>query len=266
MEQEDKVIIKIVSLVVLGIAVLVTLFGSFTLVGAGERGVLLTLGKVEDKILTEGFNLKIPFIQSVKKLDVKTKKEEVDASAASKDLQTVTARIALNYHLRPDTVNKLWQTVGRDYNERIIAPSIQEAVKSATAKYTAEELITKRPNVKEDIKNILLERLQEENIIVDEFSIIDFNFSKSFNDAIEAKVTAEQNALAAKNKLEQIKYEAEQRIVTAKGEAEAIKIQAEAIQTQGGAAYVQLKALEKWNGILPTYMMGGQSVPFINIK
>lgn len=266
MEQEDKVIIKIVSLVVLGIAVLVTLFGSFTLVGAGERGVLLTLGKVEDKILTEGFNLKIPFIQSVKKLDVKTKKEEVDASAASKDLQTVTARIALNYHLRPDTVNKLWQTVGRDYNERIIAPSIQEAVKSATAKYTAEELITKRPNVKEDIKNILLERLQEENIIVDEFSIIDFNFSKSFNDAIEAKVTAEQNALAAKNKLEQIKYEAEQRIVTAKGEAEAIKIQAEAIQTQGGAAYVQLKALEKWNGTLPTYMMGGQSVPFINIK
>lgn len=266
MEQEDKVIIKIVSLVVLGIAVLVTLFGSFTLVGAGERGVLLTLGKVEDKILTEGFNLKIPFIQSVKKLDVKTKKEEIDATAASKDLQTVTARIALNYHLRPDTVNKLWQTIGRDYNERIIAPSIQEAVKSATAKYTAEELITKRPNVKEDIKNILLERLQEENIIVDEFSIIDFNFSKSFNDAIEAKVTAEQNALAAKNKLEQIKYEAEQRIVTAKGEAEAIKIQAEAIQTQGGAAYVQLKALEKWNGILPTYMMGGQSVPFINIK
>lgn len=266
MEQEDKFILKIVGLVILGVVILAVLFGSFTLVGAGERGVLLTLGKVEDKILTEGFNLKIPFIQSVKKLDVKTKKEEVDASAASKDLQTVTAKIALNYHLRPDAVNKLWQTVGRDYNERIIAPSIQEAVKSATAKYTAEELITKRPNVKEDIKNILTERLQEENIVVDEFSIIDFNFSKSFNDAIEAKVTAEQNALAAKNKLEQIKYEAEQRVVAAKGEAEAIKIQAEAIQTQGGAAYVQLKALEKWNGILPTYMMGGQSVPFINIK
>ena len=138
MEQEDKFILKIVGLVILGVVILAVLFGSFTLVGAGERGVLLTLGKVEDKILTEGFNLKIPFIQSVKKLDVKTKKEEVDASAASKDLQTVTAKIALNYHLRPDAVNKLWQTVGRDYNERIIAPSIQEAVKSATAKYTAE--------------------------------------------------------------------------------------------------------------------------------
>lgn len=266
MEQEDKKIIKGIIWGVAIFVILITMFGSFSLVGAGQRGVLLTVGKVEDKILTEGFNFKLPFIQSVKKLDVKTQKEEVDASAASKDLQTVTAKIALNYHLKPESVNKLWQTVGKDYNERIIAPSIQEALKSATAKYTAEELITKRPNVKEDIKNILTERLQEENIIVDEFSIIDFNFSKSFNDAIEAKVTAEQNALAAKNKLEQIKYEAEQRIVTAKGEAEAIKIQAEAIQTQGGAAYVQLKALEKWNGILPTYMMGGQSVPFINIK
>lgn len=266
MEQEDKISIKLVVGIILGILLFITLLKTFSLVGAGQRGVLLTMGKVEDKILTEGFNFKIPFIQSVKKLSIQTLKEEVEASAASKDLQTVTAKIALNYHLQPDMVNKLWQTIGNDYKIRVIDPAIQEAVKSATAKYTAEELITKRSLVKDDIKLLLVERLQKEFILVDECSIVDFNFSASFNQAIEAKVTAEQNALAAKNKLEQVKYEAEQRIATAKGEAEAIKIQAEAIQTQGGAAYVQLKALEKWNGILPTYMMGGQSVPFINIK
>ena len=110
-----------------------------------------------------------------------------------------------------------------------------------------------------------IERLQRDFMVVDEFSIVNFNFSESFNTAIEAKVTAEQNALAAKNKLEQSKYEADQRIATAKGEAEAIKIQAQAIQTQGGAAYINLKAIEKWNGLLPVYMMGNSPVPFINL-
>lgn len=265
MEEESKKLIKQISLGILGFILIITFFKSFTIIGAGKRGVLLTIGKVEDKILQEGLNLKIPFVQKVKKLDIKTQKDEVDASAASKDLQTVTTKIALNYHLDANQVNKLWQSIGKDYNERIIAPTIQEAVKSATAKYTAEELITKRPEVKEDIKTLLIEKFKEGYIIVDEFSIINFDFSKSFNDAIEAKVTAEQNALAAKNKLEQTKYEAEQRVVAAKGEAEAIRIQAEAIQSQGGAAYVELKSIEKWNGNLPTYMMGN-SIPFVNIK
>ena len=156
--------------------------------------------------------------------------------------------------------------IGKEYRERIIDPALQEAVKSATALYTAEELITKRPEVKDTIKTLLVERLSQEYILVDEFSIVNFDFSPSFNQAIEAKVTAEQNALASKNKLEQVKYEAEQRIATAKGEAEAIRIQADAIQSQGGAEYVNLKAIEKWNGVLPSYMMGNGTVPFVTIK
>jgi regulator of protease activity HflC (stomatin/prohibitin superfamily) len=158
----------------------------------------------------------------------------------------------------------LWKSVGEDYKIKIIDPAIQEAIKAVTSKYTAEELITKRSQVKDDAKVVLAERLTKEFIIVDELSIVNFDFSKSFNEAIEAKVTAEQNALASKNKLEQVKYEAEQRIVQAKGEAEAIKIQAEAIQNQGGEAYVNLKAIEKWNGTLPTYT--GGAMPFINVK
>jgi regulator of protease activity HflC (stomatin/prohibitin superfamily) len=138
------------------------------------------------------------------------------------------------------------------------------AVKASTANYTAEELITKREVVRQTIQDSLTERLKQNYVDVTGVSIVDFNFSPSFNQAIEAKVTAEQNALAAKNKLEQVKYEAEQRVEQAKGEAEAIKIQTQAIQSQGGRDYVNLKAIEKWNGELPQQMMGG-AVPFVNI-
>ncbi len=264
-QNNAEVIKKYSKHVIAIIILLILILGSFVIVEAGERGVVLTLGKVSDKVLTEGLHLKLPLIQKVEKLDVKTQKEQVDASAASKDLQTVTAKVALNYHLDASNVNHLWQSIGSEYKSRIIDPAIQEAVKAVTAKYTAEELITLRAQVKEDAKLVLRERLTPEFIAVDELSIVDFDFSQSFNDAIEAKVTAEQNALAAKNKLEQVKYEAEQRVTTAKGEAEAIRIQAQAIQQQGGAAYVNLKAVEKWNGTLPTYMLGN-SVPFINIQ
>jgi regulator of protease activity HflC (stomatin/prohibitin superfamily) len=262
---DELMVGKVIAFVVIVLLTLILLFTSFKIVGAGERGVVLTMGQVSDNVLGEGLHFKIPFIQKIKTLDVKTQVENVSATAASKDLQNVTAVVALNYHLEAEKVNKLWQSIGSDYKIRIIDPAIQEAVKAITAKYTAEELITKRPQVKEDARLALSERLSKEFIVVDEFSIVNFDFSSSFNAAIEAKVSAEQNALASKNKLEQVKYEAEQRIVTAKGEAEAIRIQAEAITSQGGAEYVNLKAVEKWNGTLPTYMMG-QATPFINLK
>ena len=260
----DAKVWYVIKRIILGIIILILLFGSFRIVGAGERGVRLTLGQVSDDVLGEGFSFKLPLVQSIKILDVKIQKEQITATAASKDLQNVSAQVALNYHLEANRVNKLWQSIGSDYKIRIIDPAIQEAVKAVTANYTAEELITKRSQVKDDAKTALTERLAKEFIIVDELSIVDFNFSSSFNQAIESKVTAEQNALAAKNKLEQVKYEAEQRISEAKGEAEAIRIQAQAIQNQGGAEYVNLKWVERWNGVLPTTMLGN-STPLINI-
>jgi regulator of protease activity HflC (stomatin/prohibitin superfamily) len=251
--------------IIIGLVLIVFLFGSFGTISAGQKGVMLQFGAVTGRVLDEGLFFKIPFVQKVQHLDVKIQKEQVEVSAASKDLQTVTSQIALNYHLDATKVADLWQKVGKDYKTRIIDPAIQEAVKASTAKYTAEELITKRPLVKDDARVLLAERLANEFIVVDELSIVNFDFSGSFNSAIEAKVTAEQNALAAKNKLEQVKFEAEQRISQAKGEAEAIRIQAQAINSQGGADYVQLQAIKQWKGEVPTYM-GVGAVPFINIK
>src|SRR3989344_3389395 len=166
------------------LVLLIIIFGTVGTIGAGERGVLLQFGAVKDKVFDEGLYFKIPFVQKVVTIDVKIQKDEVPATASSKDLQIITSKIAINYHLSPDKVNNVWQDVGKEYNSRIIAPSIQEAVKAVTAKFTAEELIVKREDVKEQIKINLAERLIKNGIIVDEINIIAFDFSKAFNDAI----------------------------------------------------------------------------------
>ena len=238
----------------------------FIIIQAGERGIVLNWGAVSDVVYDEGLHFRMPVVQSVKVMNVQIQKENVEAGAASRDLQEVQTALAVNFHLDPMTVNKLYQTVGTDFKRRIIDPAVQEAVKAATARYTAEEVITKRQLVREDIKQLLAVRLAKDGIILDEISITDFDFSTSFNAAIEAKVTAEQNALRAKNDLQRVKMEAEQRVAVATAEAEAIKIQAQSISAQGGDAYVNLKAIEKWDGKLPVQMIPGSAVPFINLQ
>lgn len=253
---------RVFSKILYGLVALILLFGAFGTVGAGERGILLQFGAVKDKVFDEGLYIKIPFVQQVVIIDVKIQKDEVPATASSKDLQIVTSRIALNYHLAPESVNKIWQEVGKNYNSRIISPAIQESVKAETAKFTAEELITKRETVKEQIKANLAKRLLENFIIVDEFNIIDFDFSAAFNEAIEAKVTAEQLKLKADRDLERIKIEADQRVANAQGKAKAIQIEAEALRAN--PQVVELRWIEKWDGKVPIYW--GEASPFIGIN
>lgn len=255
---------KVIGSVVGFLVAIIVLFGSFTVISAGERGIVLRVGAI-DRVLEPGFNLKMPIFESVRKISVQTQKEQVETDAASQDLQTVKAIVAVNYNVSPEKVADLWRTLGDDYKNRVIDPAIQEAVKAATAKYTAEQLITQRPQVKEEIKMSLASILSPKDIFVSDVSITNFDFSPSFNQAIEAKVTAEQQALQSKNLLEQKKYEAEQVVVTAKAQAEAIQIQTAAINSQGGANYVQLEAIKKWDGKLPAQMIPGSTVPFINL-
>lgn len=268
MDEEDKKMAKVIAKVVLGILAFSLLFSSFTVVSTGQRGVKMRLGVVKE-VLVEGLHFKVPLIDKIVKIDVQTQKEEVEVSAASKDLQTVSSKIALNYHLEESSVNLLWQKIGKDYKARIVDPSIQEAVKSVTAKYTAEELITKRESVKEEAKLALKDRLKNEFIIVDDLSIVNFDFSPEFNKAIEAKQTAVQDALRAENDLRRIKTEAEQRVAQAQAEAQAIRLQSEAANNEKyvslKALEVQLKAVEKWNGVLPSQMIPNGAVPFVNL-
>lgn len=250
-------IVSLVGLVVL----LVIAFNSFEVIGAGERGVVFSkFGGVQGGVRGEGLQLKIPFIQTIIPIDVRIHKSETDASASSKDLQTVHSRIALNYHIAPEEAARIYQEVGTLYKERLIDPSVQEAVKAATAQFTAEELITRRAEVSTLIKEMLAERLVPRNIVVDEFNIVDFNFSDVFNQAIEAKQTAEQQALKAQRDLERIKIEAEQKVTEAQAEAESQRLQRETITD----TLLQLRAIEKWDGVLP--QVAGGSVPFIDLK
>ncbi|MBI3940906.1 MAG: prohibitin family protein [Acidobacteria bacterium] len=249
------------ALLALGV-ILLLFFNPFGTIGAGERGILLRFSAVTGRVYGEGLYFIWPIMERVVKVDIKLQKEQVPATAASKDLQTVSSDVALNFHINPEKVALIYQEVGLDFKARIIDPTLQESVKAITAKFTAEELITKREIVKEEIRNLLRDTLASNGIIVDEFNIVSFNFSESFNDAIEAKVTAEQQALAVKNKLEQIKFEAEQKIAEARGKAEAIKVESEALRSN--PAILELRALEKWNGILPQVTSGG--IPFINIQ
>jgi regulator of protease activity HflC (stomatin/prohibitin superfamily) len=242
--------------------ILAVLLSSFGTVGAGERGIKLRFNAVTGKVFGEGLYFVIPMIERVVVIDIKVQKEEADAQAASKDLQTVTSRIALNYSIDPEHAVNLYQNIGIDYKSRIVDPTIQEAVKATTAKFTAEELITKREEVRDAIKLILTEKLSGTGLKVEQLSIINFDFSPSFNNAIEAKVTAEQNALAAKNKLDQVKYEAEQAVAAAKGKASALQIEAQAIDTN--PRIIELRAIEKWDGKLP--QVTGGATPFINLK
>lgn len=253
---------RVISHSIILLIVLVFVFGAFGTIGAGERGVMTRFGAVSGKVVGEGLYFKLPFIEHVVVMDVKTQKDQTEATAASKDLQTVNSVVALNYSIRPDAVAKLYQDIGLDYKARVIDPAIQESVKASTAKFTAEELITHREDVKEQVRASLAERLGQSGILVENFSIVNFNFSQSFNEAIEAKVTAEQNALAAKNKLSQVEYEAQQAVEKAKGNAEALRVESAAINSN--PQVLQLRAIEKWDGHMPQVTSGG--TPFINIK
>ena len=256
---------KLIKFVVIGVAVLFVIltFSPFVQVNPGERGVVTRFGAVQDVILGEGLHFRIPVVEKVVTIDVKTQKLEVDAPSYSKDLQNVETKIALNFHLDPNAVQKLWQEIGRDYEFRIIAPVIQESVKAATAKFTAAELIAERPKVKDEITQVLVSRLKPRHIMVDDFSIISFDFADSYEEAVEQKQVAQQNALKAENDLKRIQIEAEQRVAQAKAEAEAIKIQTEALRENQNL--IKLEAVKKWNGVLPQYMLGN-SVPLIDLK
>jgi regulator of protease activity HflC (stomatin/prohibitin superfamily) len=254
-----KIVKWIAILVIVGILLLIIIFGTFYTISAGYRGVILTFGKAGETSIGEGLHFKFPLIQKVIKMDTRTQKYEADLTAASSDLQDVKTKIAINYHLNPESVPELYRTIGTDYATKIIYPLEQESNKAATAQFSAVELITKREQVRESMKTTLRDKLASRGIIIEDISIVDFAFSPSFSQAIEAKVTAEQNALAAKNKLEQVKYEAEQRVTQAEGEAKAIQIQTSAINSQGGESYVQLQMIKQWNGQLP-YSTGGGSI------
>lgn len=254
---------RIATPVAIALPIVVLLFESFTVVPAGHVGVQVTLGKVSPEALQEGAQLVNP-ISQVRNVDVRLQRAELkNASAGTKDLQQVHTDIVVNFRLSGQKVPHIYKEFGLNVDDKVLGPSLNEAFKAVTAKYTSEELIIKRDEVRENIARHIAEKVAPFDLAISNVSLVNFGFSKNYQDAIEAKVTATQAKLKAEQDLERVKVEAASRIAQAEGEAKAIAIQAQAIQSQGGAAYVQLKAIEKWDGNLPNVMSG--AMPFINV-
>jgi len=241
----------------------------YGIVPAGSRGVMTTFGKPADEVLDEGIHLRFPLAQKIHLLETRVQKSEGEGDAASKDLQAVHTRVAINYHLEPHQVAQAFRSIGPSTDviaDRIILPAAQESMKAVTARFTAEELITRRTDVREGIATLLREKMQRHGLVLDEFAIINFRFSESFAKAIEAKVGAEQDKLRAERDLLRIRVEAEQKITQAKAEAESLALQ----RAQVTPELLKLREIEnqraaivKWNGVLPTTTYG--QVPLIGI-
>jgi prohibitin 2 len=257
------------------IVIILVISESVVIVQAGHRGVVLYLGAVENRrVLGEGVHFIIPFAEQVIPLEVRTLKYQAEATAASNDLQQVQTVIALNYHLNPADVNKVYQQLGPDYADRVIAPTIQESVKASVAKYNAEELITKRAIVKDVIENAIRNSLSAKDIVVETIFITDFKFSPAFSSQVEDKVVAFQKYLTELNNLRGIQVVANQTVVQAQaqakaniakagGESQAIKIITS--QLRQDPQYLQWQAINRWNGQLP-FSLGGQgAVPFFQL-
>jgi regulator of protease activity HflC (stomatin/prohibitin superfamily) len=259
---------KMVVVGILGFLGFMLLMSSYFVVDAGERGVILRFGAV-NRVVSEGLHFKAPFIEDIVRMTVRVQKTTTKTEAASQDMQIVQTTMVLNYSLQPDKVGETYKTLGlnQDVSEKIINPGIEESFKAAAARYTAEELISKREALKTQVRNYLRDRLAPFGIMVVELSITDFQFSSEFNKAIESKQTAEQHALRAKRDLDRIRVEAQQKIATAQAEAESLRLQRQVISPdliKLRQIEAQMKAIEKWDGKLPN--VTGGAVPFIQVE
>lgn len=256
--------------IIVGIIIIfvIVLLASITTVPTGYVGVKTRFGKVQEDVIQEGLNTKAPFIEKIVKIDCRTQKIELESATATKDLQEVTFKIAVNFNINKQTANELYKTTGKNYEDIIVNPSILESIKAVTAQYKADELITKRSEVSNKMQDTLKEKIETKGFNVIDFNIIDLDFSKEYNEAIEKKQVAEQQAKQAEYELQKAKVENEKKIENAKAEAEVMRLQNQEITDKT----LQLKKLEiqealinKWNGQLPTTSLG-DNIPMLNLN
>lgn len=238
-------------------------FQPMTIVGVGERGVKVTLGQTSPVALEEGVHFVMPFISTVKKMNVKTVKSNIATMAQSKDIQQAKIVYVVNYNLQPENAPKMWRTVGRDYVSVVVMPTVEGIVKDTIGKWNAQDIVANREKVASEVLFKLNEKLGPKYINVSDFQITEIQYSQAFEQAIESKVTAEQEALKAKNKTVQVQEEARQKIIASEAEAKSMAIRARALTQNKNL--VEYEAVQKWDGKLPQYMMGN-SVPFVNLK
>jgi len=259
-QKKLKNIVRNCIFIIIAILLLIVALSSITIVPVGHKGIIITMGAVEEKVLNEGLRFKIPFMQSIKTLDARILKYESDAACVSKDMQEVQARVAVNYRIDIGNADKLYKNIGEFYELTIINPAVSECVRSTTAKFTADELLGKRSAVSNQIKDLLTEKLQGKYIYIDSLNIISFEFSERFNISIEEKQIAIQQAIAARHDLEKIRIEAEAKLLIAQSDYEALMLMKSIGITK---EMLLLEYIKKWDGKLPDSMGGSKNDPVL---
>lgn len=226
---------------------IITLLSSFKTIRSGEVGLKVRFGKITDSSLNEGLNLKIPYIEKIVKVNIKVQKTELKTESSSKDLQVITTLLAVNYNVQKQSATTLYKNVGKDYEKTILIPAIQESIKAVMSSFTAEEVITKRNQVSDLCLEEIQSKVEKYGINIDDFNIIDLDFSAEYSKAIEEKQVAEQKVLTAKQELEKEKIEAEKKLVKARAEKEANELKQKSLTDN----IIKEKFIEKWNGELP---------------
>lgn len=259
----DTKIFGIPVLVLCLLVCFIILCNPFVMVGPGERGIKIRLGQVQPESYGEGLHFIFPFIQKFRTMDVKTQKNTLTTSVYTKDIQQARITYVINFNVQPNNVNKLFQEVGLDYTSKILTPVVEGTIKDIIGKWNAQDLIANREKATGDILFKLQSQLADNYINVTDFQMTEINYSDVFERAIESKVTAEQEALKAKNKTVQVEEEAKQKVIAAQAEAKSMAIRAQALSQN--KSLVQYEAVQKWDGKMPQYMLGN-SVPFINVN
>jgi len=262
---------KLVGLILAVILVVVFISASYVVIPAGHTGVALTFGKVEDTVLQEGLHFKVPFVQKIAVMDNRIVKLDVNTEAFSKDLQTITTVVAVNYHVGKENSQTVYKNVGLNFEEVLITPAVNEVLKAVTAKYTAVELVSSRAEVSMLLDDGLNEKLNGYGIFINELNIINWDFSEEYINAVEAKQVAEQNLIKTRTEQEQAlviaNTEAQKRVIAAEAEANEIKVLAEAnaesnriITESISELLIKYQTVSKWDGKLPTVMSGSDNM------
>ncbi len=262
---------KITGLIILLVLVIALLGGSVVVVEAGQTGVVLTFGKVSPIVLQEGIHLKVPFAQRVITINNRIVKTEVTTEAFSKDLQTVSTVIAVNYHINKSASAEIYKQIGLGYDDVLVVPAINEVLKAVTANYTAQQLVSSRGEVSILLDENLNNKLNEYGVLVDDLNIINWDFTEEYISAIEAKQVAEQNLIKTRTEQEQAlviaNTEAQKQVIAAQAEANKIKLLADAtaesnhtIAESLSDLLLRYETLQKWDGQLPKVTGGGSTL------
>jgi len=262
---------RTIGIIVILLIIFIFIWGTFVIVPAGNRGVVLWWGSVEKRVMGEGLNFKVPMAERVIKIDVRVRPhpfKEIDA--ASKEYQMVKLTGMMNFHIDPAYVNDLYQKVGLDFADKVIVPAFNDFVKEVVPNYPITEILPKREEIRKRAMAKLGDNLARYHIVVDDIYFANIRFTLEYEKAIEAKQVAQQQVETQRQILAQREIEAQQKVATAKGEAESILVVAQgqakandALSRSISSILVQYKSIEKWNGTLPQVSGGG--IPLIDL-